>query len=62
MPASAQVLLDELTLCGDADAARAGLDRWYAAGAHMPVLALPPNSPVGELDYVLESLRPLVRS
>lgn len=62
VPTSAQVLLDELTLCGDADAARAGLDRWYAAGADMPVLALPPNSPVDELDYVMESLRPLVRS
>ena len=62
VPASAQVLLDELTLCGDAASARAGLDRWYAAGAHMPVLALPPNRTIDELYHVLESLRPLVRS
>jgi alkanesulfonate monooxygenase SsuD/methylene tetrahydromethanopterin reductase-like flavin-dependent oxidoreductase (luciferase family) len=58
VPPSATVLLDELTVWGDADAARAGLDRWYAAGAGSPVLALPPNRPVEELDHILESLRP----
>jgi hypothetical protein len=58
VPADAEVLLDELTVRGDAATARATLDRWYAAGAQTPVLALPPLRPVAELDHVLESLRP----
>ena len=33
VPESALVLLDELTLWGDAEQAAQGLDRWYAAGA-----------------------------
>jgi alkanesulfonate monooxygenase SsuD/methylene tetrahydromethanopterin reductase-like flavin-dependent oxidoreductase (luciferase family) len=59
VPASADVLLDELTICGDAAAARAGLQRWYAAGADMPVIVLPPNRATDELDYVLEAMRPV---
>jgi alkanesulfonate monooxygenase SsuD/methylene tetrahydromethanopterin reductase-like flavin-dependent oxidoreductase (luciferase family) len=58
VPGSAEILLDELTLWGDATAGRQGLDRWYDAGADMPVLALPPNRSQDELDYVLEALRP----
>jgi alkanesulfonate monooxygenase SsuD/methylene tetrahydromethanopterin reductase-like flavin-dependent oxidoreductase (luciferase family) len=58
VPAAAQALLDDLTIWGDAGAARAALDRWYLAGAEMPVLALPPNRPMAELDHILESLRP----
>ena len=58
VPESARGLLDELTLWGDAERARAALDRWYTAGAQMPTLTLPPNRPVEELDYMLESLRP----
>jgi len=58
VPAGAEVLLDELTVHGDAAAARAALERWYAAGAQTPVLALPPGRPVAELDHILESLRP----
>jgi len=49
VPAAAQVLIDELTVHGDATAARAGLDRWYDAGAEMPVLALPPTQSPEEL-------------
>lgn len=37
---------------------RAALERWYAVGAELPVLALPPNRPVAELDYMIESLAP----
>jgi alkanesulfonate monooxygenase SsuD/methylene tetrahydromethanopterin reductase-like flavin-dependent oxidoreductase (luciferase family) len=59
VPASAGALLDELTVWGDAGAAAATLDRWYAAGAELPVLALPPNRPFEELEYVLESLAPV---
>jgi alkanesulfonate monooxygenase SsuD/methylene tetrahydromethanopterin reductase-like flavin-dependent oxidoreductase (luciferase family) len=57
VPRSARVLLDELTLWGDAEQARAALERWYAAGAQMPTLTLPPGRPVDELDHMLESLR-----
>ena len=58
VPESAQGLLDELTVWGDAEHARAALDRWYAAGAEMPTLTLPPGRSVDELDHILESLRP----
>lgn len=58
VPESARVLLDELTLGGDPGHARVALDRWYAAGAAMPTLTLPPGRPVDELDDILESLRP----
>jgi alkanesulfonate monooxygenase SsuD/methylene tetrahydromethanopterin reductase-like flavin-dependent oxidoreductase (luciferase family) len=58
VPASADLLLDELTVWGDAASARGCLDRWYAAGAQQPVLTLPPNRPVAELDHMLEALRP----
>jgi alkanesulfonate monooxygenase SsuD/methylene tetrahydromethanopterin reductase-like flavin-dependent oxidoreductase (luciferase family) len=59
VPESARVLLDELTLWGDEDNARAALERWYDAGAQMPGLVLPPNRPLEELDHILESMRPL---
>lgn len=61
VPESAQVLIDELTLCGDATTAQAGLDSWYAAGAEEPTIVLPPNRPVEELDYILEGMRPTAR-
>jgi alkanesulfonate monooxygenase SsuD/methylene tetrahydromethanopterin reductase-like flavin-dependent oxidoreductase (luciferase family) len=57
VPASARGLLDELTVWGDAAQVGASLDRWYAAGAEMPTLALPPGRPVEELDEVLASVR-----
>ena len=59
VPESARVLLDELTLWGDAEQARASLDQWYAAGAQMPALTLPPGRPVEELDHILEAMRAL---
>lgn len=58
VPESARGLLDELTLWGDADRARAALDRWYAAGAELPTLTLPPSRTVDELDHMLETMRP----
>ena len=58
VPQSAEVLLDELTVWGDDTSARLCLDRWFAAGAQLPVLTLPPNRPLDELDHMLESLRP----
>jgi hypothetical protein len=47
-----------LTLHGDAFAARAGLERWRAAGAEVPVLVLPPERPLDELDDLLTALAP----
>jgi hypothetical protein len=58
LPHGAEPLLDELTLWGDATAARQLLDRWYAAGADMPVIVLPPGRALDELDHMLEDLRP----
>jgi alkanesulfonate monooxygenase SsuD/methylene tetrahydromethanopterin reductase-like flavin-dependent oxidoreductase (luciferase family) len=58
VPDEAQVLLDELTVWGDAGAARIALDGWYGAGAEMPVLVLPPGRDLDELDHVLDALRP----
>ena len=55
-----EVLLDELTLWGNAAAAREGLQRYAAAGADMPVITLPPNRSVEELDYILDSLAPSI--
>ena len=58
VPPAARNLLDELTVWGDAAAARAALHGWYADGAEEPVLVLPPGRPIEELDYSLEALRP----
>jgi len=58
LPAAARVLVDELTLTGDAATARARLDRWYAAGADIPVVVMPPGHSVEELDRTLDALRP----
>jgi alkanesulfonate monooxygenase SsuD/methylene tetrahydromethanopterin reductase-like flavin-dependent oxidoreductase (luciferase family) len=58
VPAPAATLLDELIVWGEPDRARATLDSWYAAGAQMPMLVLPPGRDVETLDYLLESLQP----
>lgn len=55
-----EILLDELTLWGDAAAARQGVERWYNAGADMPIVTLPPNHSVDELDHILDALAPAV--
>lgn len=59
VPESAQVLIDELTLCGDPDRAHDALDTWYNAGAQMLALTLPPGRDLAELDYMLEVMRPV---
>jgi alkanesulfonate monooxygenase SsuD/methylene tetrahydromethanopterin reductase-like flavin-dependent oxidoreductase (luciferase family) len=58
VPLAAQALLDELTVYGDAAQARAGLERWYDAGADMPAVVLTPNAPVEDLERTLEAFRP----
>jgi alkanesulfonate monooxygenase SsuD/methylene tetrahydromethanopterin reductase-like flavin-dependent oxidoreductase (luciferase family) len=59
LPTAAQPLIEELILSGDGGQARAGLDRWYAAGAEMPVIVLPPQRNVDELTHMLDQLRPI---
>jgi alkanesulfonate monooxygenase SsuD/methylene tetrahydromethanopterin reductase-like flavin-dependent oxidoreductase (luciferase family) len=58
LPSRARGLIEELTLCGSAESARADLDRWYHAGADMPVVMLLPKRDVEELDYALDAMRP----
>jgi hypothetical protein len=55
-----EILLNELTLWGDAAAAREGVERCYAAGADMPIVTLPPNRSVEELDHMLDALAPAI--
>jgi alkanesulfonate monooxygenase SsuD/methylene tetrahydromethanopterin reductase-like flavin-dependent oxidoreductase (luciferase family) len=58
IPAPAHDLIDELTLSGSPDRARAQLDRWYSAGADTPCLVLPPGADPDELDKILTELAP----
>jgi alkanesulfonate monooxygenase SsuD/methylene tetrahydromethanopterin reductase-like flavin-dependent oxidoreductase (luciferase family) len=58
LPDAAGVLLDELTVWGDAASARTALDRWYDVGADMPVIVLPPGRELDDLDHILAALKP----
>jgi alkanesulfonate monooxygenase SsuD/methylene tetrahydromethanopterin reductase-like flavin-dependent oxidoreductase (luciferase family) len=58
LPDAAEVLVDELTLCGTAEHARSQLDRWYTAGADLPCLVLSPNADPIELEAILTALAP----
>jgi alkanesulfonate monooxygenase SsuD/methylene tetrahydromethanopterin reductase-like flavin-dependent oxidoreductase (luciferase family) len=59
---AAQRLLDELVVWGTPDAARSALDRWYAAGAELPAIVLPPGRAPDELEYALEVFSPSRRT
>ena len=56
VPPEAEALLDELTVFGTPDQARAHLARWQDAGTAMTVLLLPPNQTPAQIDFALESL------
>ncbi len=56
VPPDAEVLLDELTVYGTPDRARAHLARWQEAGAAMPILLLPANQTSAQIDFALEAL------
>ena len=58
VPRAARALVDELVLWGDEGSARAQLERWYAAGAEMPVVVLPPGRSLPELEAMLHALSP----
>jgi len=57
VPPEAEALLEELTVYGTPDEARARLARWQATGAELPILLLPPNLEPAQLDFALHALR-----
>lgn len=58
VPAQAERLLDELTIYGTPAEARQRLGAWYAAGADMPILLLPPSLSAEDLEFSLAALSP----
>jgi alkanesulfonate monooxygenase SsuD/methylene tetrahydromethanopterin reductase-like flavin-dependent oxidoreductase (luciferase family) len=60
VPADAEALLEELTVFGTPEEARAQLARWYAAGAEFPSLLFPPHLAPAELEFMLEAFRPML--
>lgn len=56
VPPEAEALLDELTVYGTPEQARARLASWHQAGAAMPILLLPPNQTPAQIDFALEAL------
>lgn len=62
VPREAETLLEELTVFGTPAEARARLERWYAAGADMPVVFLRPNLSTEEVDSTLRAFAPMLES
>lgn len=60
VPPEGETLLEELTIFGTPEQARARVGRWYAAGAALPILLLQPNLTPDEIGFALEAFRPLV--
>ena len=60
VPPEADRLLEELTVFGTPEDARARLARWHAGGATMPALLLRPNLTPDELEYTLNAFRPML--
>jgi alkanesulfonate monooxygenase SsuD/methylene tetrahydromethanopterin reductase-like flavin-dependent oxidoreductase (luciferase family) len=58
VPGEAEELLEQLTVYGTPEQARARLARWYDAGASMPILLLPPSLTPAEIDFTLTALCP----
>ncbi|MBI4590817.1 MAG: LLM class flavin-dependent oxidoreductase [Candidatus Rokubacteria bacterium] len=58
VPPEAEGLLEQLTLFGTPEQARARLTPWYAAGASLPILLLRPNLSPEEIDFTLSAFRP----
>lgn len=58
VPPEANVLLDEVVVFGTPDAARDRLARWYEVGAELPILCLPPNLALEEINVALCALAP----
>jgi alkanesulfonate monooxygenase SsuD/methylene tetrahydromethanopterin reductase-like flavin-dependent oxidoreductase (luciferase family) len=62
VPPEAEILLEELTIFGTPEQARTRVARWYAAGAALPILLLPPNLTPDEISLALGAFRPLVEA
>jgi alkanesulfonate monooxygenase SsuD/methylene tetrahydromethanopterin reductase-like flavin-dependent oxidoreductase (luciferase family) len=62
VPPAAEVLLEELTIFGTPEQARARLARWQAAGASLPILLFPPNLTPAQLDFALSAFRPMLQA
>jgi alkanesulfonate monooxygenase SsuD/methylene tetrahydromethanopterin reductase-like flavin-dependent oxidoreductase (luciferase family) len=60
VPPEAEILLEELTVFGTPDQARARLARWHAAGAALPILLFPPSLTSEETSFALNAFRPML--
>jgi alkanesulfonate monooxygenase SsuD/methylene tetrahydromethanopterin reductase-like flavin-dependent oxidoreductase (luciferase family) len=58
VPAEADALLEQLTVWGTPAEARARLERWYDAGADMPIVFIRENLSAQQMEYTLGALRP----
>jgi len=58
VPTEAETLLEQLTIFGTPEQARARLEPWYGAGAARPILFLRPNLTPKEIDFTLGAFRP----
>jgi alkanesulfonate monooxygenase SsuD/methylene tetrahydromethanopterin reductase-like flavin-dependent oxidoreductase (luciferase family) len=56
VPPEAEALLEELTVYGTPDEARARLAGWRRAGADLPILLLPPELEPAQIDFALAAL------
>jgi alkanesulfonate monooxygenase SsuD/methylene tetrahydromethanopterin reductase-like flavin-dependent oxidoreductase (luciferase family) len=62
VPPAAERLLEELTVFGTPEQARARLARWYDAGARLPTLLFPPNLSRAELEVALGAFQPMLQA
>ena len=58
VPPEAEPLLEQLTIYGTPEQARAQLDRWYEVGAEMPILMFRPELTTEQLNFELKALQP----
>ena len=58
VPPEAETLLEQLTIYGTPEQACAQLERWYEAGADMPILMFRPELTAEQLTFELNALRP----
>ncbi len=58
VPPEAENLLEQLTIYGTPKQARTQLDRWYEAGADLPILMFRPNLSSEQIEFELNALRP----
>ena len=57
VPTEAETLLEQLTIFGTPEEARARLEPWYEAGAALPILFLRQNLTPREIDFTLAAFR-----